>query len=221
MGCVNSVPNEKKKMSDFDIYVITQALFGKKLTSSVRNITIEKDGTKNILYIEDNPVYHVLITNILKKIENNTNKFDLTIKSTINDAVKYIDQCHNNIDLILLDVILPDGYCDVILDKLLEKKFDMNHIIIISRLDDLDNITRKYNQKISNKLSYCSKPINLNHFQKTLESIFIQKHMNILEDIEEEEEEEKNINGEKKENIPPIHEHKIHKMQPFNVINVR
>lgn len=187
MGCVNSTKNthnhhdEKKKMSDFDIYVITQALFGKKLTSCVKNITIQKNGVKNILYVEDNPVYHMLIKKILKNIK--THSFQLTIKSNVNDAINYINENHNNIDLILLDVILPDGYCDAILDKLLENKFNMNHIIIISRIEDLDATTHKYDET----LSYCTKPINLHHFQKTLESIFIQRNKTLLDDIIEEE----------------------------------
>lgn len=201
MGCVNGHTespsdsmrlridhHEKKQMSDFDIYVITQALFGKKLSTRIKNISIQREGIKRILYIEDNPVYHILIKKILSNIKNH--QFKLTIKSNIKESIEYIDKNCKNIDLILLDVILPDGYCDVILDQLFAKKYNMNHIIIISRLASLDAKPYKYTEQ----LSYCSKPLNLNHFQKTLEGIFIDKKACIFDQndiIEEEPVEEK------------------------------
>lgn len=166
---IQTTPDKKKVITHYNDIVINQAYYAQKLTNEVQHIQISKKPTEQcmILYIEDNQAYHVLMQKIIESIDQN---LQLIVVSTISDAIKYIDDHYDEIDLILLDAILDNGtYCVEILDKLIEKNFKMDHVVLVSRLyDKKPELIAKYN--IS---SFYPKPLNILHFKKMLQNIFI------------------------------------------------
>ena len=163
---------QRKNVAKYNDMVINQAFYAQKLTNDIQHIEIKKNKCERslIVYIEDNRAYHVLMQQIVDSMHKN---IELKVIATIKAGVDYIQNHVDEIDLVLLDAILDENqYCTEILDQLISHHFPMNHVIILSRLygnhQSSSDIMHKYHVS-----SFCPKPLNILHFKKILQSIFI------------------------------------------------
>ena len=144
--------------------------FGKKKikpTNIDNTLKIKKtDREIKILYVEDCQMYCPLMKFILGKYSNLN--IELIWKTNITEAHEYI--LNNKIDLIFLDRELGNGERgDDLIEKFLqEKTFDVKKIIIISSLDDLNEIQHFLNLGVF----YFTKPIDINIFMSKIKGIF-------------------------------------------------
>jgi len=113
-----------------------------------------------ILIVEDNPD----MVKIYKKILSE--KFDLTVAKNIKKAFEKLST--NNIDLIVLDIIMPEESGDVFLTKLRSKKeYDKLKVIVVSVLGDI------YDQlsKISPGIICVTKPFDAMELLKIIKEV--------------------------------------------------
>ena len=137
-----------------------------KQTNIDNNLKIKKKDI-NILYVEDCDIYMPLMKFIFNKYLKNIN-FNITLKDNVNDAYEYIK--NNDIDLIFLDRQLKNKETgDTLIDILIDEQiYDIKKIIIISAIDNLDDIQTFLDMGIY----YLKKPIDIPIFIKTIENIF-------------------------------------------------
>ena len=144
--------------------------FGKKKikqTNINNTLKINKIETEiNILYVEDCQMYCPLMKFILAKYSNLNIK--LIWKNNITEAHEYV--LNNDIDLIFLDRELSNGERgDDLIEKFLqEKTFDVKKIIIISSLDNLNEIQHFLDIGVF----YFTKPIDIDIFISKIKGIF-------------------------------------------------
>jgi DNA-binding NtrC family response regulator len=122
----------------------------------------------NILYLEDNEIYYVLMKYILE--QNISHSINMVMKTTIPDAYDYIQT--NHVDLIFLDRVLENGFLgDELYYKLLDEKYDVSKIIFISSVDSLADIDR-YEQC---GIKYFTKPLKIDKFVQFINTFTIIK----------------------------------------------
>lgn len=121
-------------------------------------------GVINILYLEDNEIYFVLMKYIFEQYINKEN-INMVMKTTIPDAYNYIK--NNDVDLIFLDRVLDNGiFGDELYNKLLEDNYDVSNVIFISSVDNLEDIER-YEQS---GIKYFTKPLKIDKFVKFIKT---------------------------------------------------
>jgi CheY-like chemotaxis protein len=137
-----------------------------KLTNII-NLKINKINNIKILYVEDIEVYFRLMEFILEKFFSKLN-IKLFWAKNIKDSLEILD--NHTFDLIFLDRQLEENDLgDDLIYLLKNNNFNMNKIIIISALDDLNEI----GEFLEMGVHYYIKPLKINMFVETLKKIFI------------------------------------------------
>lgn len=103
----------------------------------------------NILFVEDN---ESIIDGVIYAF--NKNGYNITSKSTIKEAKEYIED--NNLDLIILDVELPDGNGFKFYEDIVSKL--SIPVIFLTALDDEDNVIKG----LDLGAEYITKPFYIN-----------------------------------------------------------
>lgn len=139
----------------------------KEETNIDDNLKINKKDV-SILYVEDCDIYMPLMKFIFEKYLKNIN-LKIELKNNINDAYDYIK--NNNVDLIFLDRELNNEEIgDTLIGMLInEEIYDITKIIIISAIDNLDDIQTFLDMGVY----YFKKPLDVPLFIKKIENIFI------------------------------------------------
>lgn len=151
---------------DYTEHIITteENICNKYLNKNIKMKNLSHKELINIMYVEDNEIYFILMKYIFEKYINKQN-INIVRKSTISDAYDYIK--NNNIDIIFLDRLLENNVCgDELYNKLLEENYDVSSVVFISSADDLDEIER-YEQ---NGIKYFTKPLKIDKFVQFIES---------------------------------------------------
>ena len=123
----------------------------------------------NILLIEDN-------LSIIKGIKYNLeqNNYQVVEKTNISDSINYLNS-NNKIDLIILDVTLPDGNGF----NLYENNIKNLNIptIILTAVDDEDNVVKGLELGVN---EYITKPFSMKELLARINRIMIKKNNNSI-----------------------------------------
>ncbi len=123
----------------------------------------------NILLIEDN-------LSIIKGIKYNLeqNNYQVVEKTNISDSVNYLNS-NNKIDLIILDVTLPDGNGFNLYENNIK---DLNiPTIILTAVDDEDNVVKGLELGVN---EYITKPFSMKELLARINRIMIKKNNNSI-----------------------------------------
>lgn len=121
----------------------------------------------NILLIEDN-------LSIIKGIKYNLeqNNYQVVAKINISDSINYLNS-NNKIDLIILDVTLPDGNGFNLYEKNIK---DLNiPTIILTAVDDEDNVVKGLELGVN---EYITKPFSMKELLTRINRIMVRKNNN-------------------------------------------
>ena len=121
----------------------------------------------NILLIEDN-------LSIIKGIKYNLeqNNYQVVAKTNISDAINYLNS-NNKIDLIILDVTLPDGNGFNLYENNIK---DLNiPTIILTAVDDEDNVVKGLELGVN---EYITKPFSMKELLTRINRIMVRKNNN-------------------------------------------
>lgn len=128
----------------------------------------------SILIVDDDPVNQKLIYNILSK-----QNYNLFISSNGHEALEKIDN-HENIDLVLLDIMMPDlsGY-DVCLK--IREKYNLYEkpVIFLTAKNDIHDIISGFDAGAND---YLAKPFNNNEFKTRIKTLLKLKKITHLND---------------------------------------
>ena len=119
----------------------------------------------NILLIEDN-------LSIIKGIKYNLeqNNYQVVEKTNISDSVNYLNS-NNKIDLIILDVTLPDGNGFNLYENNIK---DLNiPTIILTAVDDEDNVVKGLELGVN---EYITKPFSMKELLTRINRIMVRKN---------------------------------------------
>lgn len=123
----------------------------------------------NILLIEDN-------LSIIKGIKYNLeqNNYQVVEKTNISDSVNYLNS-NNKIDLIILDVTLPDGNGFNLYENNIK---DLNiPTIILTAVDDEDNVVKGLELGVN---EYITKPFSMKELLVRINRIMVKKNNNSI-----------------------------------------
>lgn len=123
----------------------------------------------NILLIEDN-------LSIIKGIKYNLeqNNYQVIEKTNISDSINYLNS-NNKIDLIILDVTLPDGNGFNLYENNIK---DLNiPTIILTAVDDEDNVVKGLELGVN---EYITKPFSMKELLARINRIMIKKNNNSI-----------------------------------------
>ena len=122
----------------------------------------------NILLIEDN-------INIVKGIKYNLelNDYIVVCKSNINDTKEYLN--NNKVDLIILDITLPDGDGFNLYEEYI-KKLNVP-TIILTALDDEDSVVKGLELGVN---EYITKPFSMKELLVRINRIFVKNNNNSI-----------------------------------------
>lgn len=122
----------------------------------------------SILLIEDN-------INIVKGIKYNLelNDYVVVCKSNINDTKEYLN--NNKVDLIILDITLPDGDGFNLYEEYI-KKLNVP-TIILTALDDEDNVVKGLELGVN---EYITKPFSMKELLVRINRIFVKNNNNSI-----------------------------------------
>lgn len=123
----------------------------------------------NILLIEDN-------LSIIKGIKYNLeqNNYQVVEKTNISDSINYLNS-NNKIDLIILDVTLPDGNGFNLYENNIK---DLNiPTIILTAVDDEDNVVKGLELGVN---EYITKPFSMKELLARINRIMIKKNNNSI-----------------------------------------
>lgn len=123
----------------------------------------------NILLIEDN-------LSIIKGIKYNLeqNNYQVVAKTNISDAINYLNS-NIKIDLIILDVTLPDGNGFNIYENNIK---DLNiPTIILTAVDDEDNVVKGLELGVN---EYITKPFSMKELLARINRIMVRKNNNSI-----------------------------------------
>lgn len=123
----------------------------------------------NILLIEDN-------LSIIKGIKYNLeqNNYQVVAKTNIGDSINYLNS-NNKIDLIILDVTLPDGNGFNLYENNIK---DLNiPTIILTAVDDEDNVVKGLELGVN---EYITKPFSMKELLTRINRIMIKKTNNSI-----------------------------------------
>lgn len=123
----------------------------------------------NILLIEDN-------LSIIKGIKYNLeqNNYQVVEKTNISDSINYLNS-NNKIDLIILDVTLPDGNGFNLYENNIK---DLNiPTIILTAVDDEDNVVKGLELGVN---EYITKPFSMKELLTRINRIMIKKNNNSI-----------------------------------------
>lgn len=121
----------------------------------------------NILLIEDN-------LSIIKGIKYNLeqNNYQVVAKRNISDSINYLNS-NNKIDLIILDVTLPDGNGFNLYENNIK---DLNiPTIILTAVDDEDNVVKGLELGVN---EYITKPFSMKELLTRINRIMVRKNNN-------------------------------------------
>ena len=121
----------------------------------------------NILLIEDN-------LSMIKGIKYNLeqNKYQVVAKTNISDSINYLNS-NNKIDLIILDVTLPDGNGFNLYENNIK---DLNiPTIILTAVDDEDNVVKGLELGVN---EYITKPFSMKELLTRINRIMVRKNNN-------------------------------------------
>lgn len=121
----------------------------------------------NILLIEDN-------LSIIKGIKYNLeqNNYQVIEKTNISDSINYLNS-NNKIDLIILDVTLPDGNGFNLYENNIK---DLNiPTIILTAVDDEDNVVKGLELGVN---EYITKPFSMKELLTRINRIMVRKNNN-------------------------------------------
>ena len=121
----------------------------------------------NILLIEDN-------LSIIKGIKYNLeqNNYQVVAKTNISDYINYLNS-NNKIDLIILDVTLPDGNGFNLYENNIK---DLNiPTIILTAVDDEDNVVKGLELGVN---EYITKPFSMKELLTRINRIMVRKNNN-------------------------------------------
>ena len=121
----------------------------------------------NILLIEDN-------LSIIKGIKYNLeqNNYQVVEKTNISDSINYLNS-NNKIDLIILDVTLPDGNGFNLYENNIK---DLNiPTIILTAVDDEDNVVKGLELGVN---EYITKPFSMKELLARINRIMVRKNNN-------------------------------------------
>ena len=121
----------------------------------------------NILLIEDN-------LSIIKGIKYNLeqNNYQVVAKTNISDSINYLNS-NNKIDLIILDVTLPDGNGFNLYENNIK---DLNiPTIILTAVDDEDNVVKGLELGVN---EYITKPFSMKELLTRINRIMVRKNNN-------------------------------------------
>ena len=121
----------------------------------------------NILLIEDN-------LSIIKGIKYNLeqNNYQVVAKRNISDSINYLNS-NNKIDLIILDVTLPDGNGFNLYENNIK---DLNiPTIILTAVDDEDNVVKGLELGVN---EYITKPFSMKELLTRINRIMVSKNNN-------------------------------------------
>ena len=121
----------------------------------------------NILLIEDN-------LSIIKGIKYNLeqNNYQVVAKTNIGDSINYLNS-NNKIDLIILDVTLPDGNGFNLYENNIK---DLNiPTIILTAVDDEDNVVKGLELGVN---EYITKPFSMKELLARINRIMVRKNNN-------------------------------------------
>ena len=121
----------------------------------------------NILLIEDN-------LSIIKGIKYNLeqNNYQVVEKTNISDSINYLNS-NNKIDLIILDVTLPDGNGFNLYENNIK---DLNiPTIILTVVDDEDNVVKGLELGVN---EYITKPFSMKELLTRINRIMVRKNNN-------------------------------------------
>lgn len=121
----------------------------------------------NILLIEDN-------LSIIKGIKYNLeqNNYQVVSKTNISDSINYLNS-NNKIDLIILDVTLPDGNGFNLYENNIK---DLNTpTIILTAVDDEDNVVKGLELGVN---EYITKPFSMKELLTRINRIMVRKNNN-------------------------------------------
>ena len=121
----------------------------------------------NILLIEDN-------LSIIKGIKYNLeqNNYQVVAKKNISDSINYLNS-NNKIDLIILDVTLPDGNGFNLYENNIK---DLNiPTIILTAVDDEDNVVKGLELGVN---EYITKPFSMKELLTRINRIMVRKNNN-------------------------------------------
>ena len=121
----------------------------------------------NILLIEDN-------LSIIKGIKYNLeqNNYQVVAKTNICDSINYLNS-NNKIDLIILDVTLPDGNGFNLYENNIK---DLNiPTIILTAVDDEDNVVKGLELGVN---EYITKPFSMKELLTRINRIMVRKNNN-------------------------------------------
>ncbi len=114
---------------------------------------------KKMLIIDDEEINIRLIKMLVKRLSN---KFEIFEATSGKEAIEIIKK--TNLDIVLVDILLPDMNGFEIIKKINNKK---TKIIILSALSK----NEVSNTKLSPKVEYLSKPLDIDKFSQIIKEI--------------------------------------------------
>lgn len=150
---------------------------GKKISAKELNESLSlPDGNgglrrPRILVVEDEGMYRKLMTDILSPL------YDVVSAQNGAEAIRAVEQ--HSIDVILLDIFLPDGSGEILLPKLREKSPD-TQVVIVTAFEFVDIATRTLR---SGACDYINKPFMKNDILAMVEKALDRKYLSELPSI--------------------------------------
>ena len=118
-----------------------------------------------VLVVDDN---EMIIDGICNFVNNVCKKFNCVGFSSVNDAVKYIRECKDEIKVGILDILVDEGFDgNVKLIKELVKEYPDVHIVLITGMDISDKHIEVIRDSCDFDILY--KPFDLNAIIDILE----------------------------------------------------
>ena len=123
---------------------------------------------KTILIVEDNPINLKLLRDIL-----NFQKFEVLEAIDGKSALELVEKNYNKIDLILMDLQLPDINGLEVIQKIKAEPESQNIPIIVVSAHAMESDIKKCYE--AGCIDYITKPINVQEFINKINSFFLNK----------------------------------------------
>jgi len=123
---------------------------------------------KTILIVEDNPINLKLLRDIL-----NFQKFEVLEAIDGKSALELVEKNYNKIDLILMDLQLPDINGLEVIQKIKAEPESQNIPIIVVSAHAMESDIKKCRE--AGCIDYITKPINIQEFINKINSFFLNK----------------------------------------------
>ena len=166
-GIIKSVKGKIEVQSEINVGTTFSVYFpatGVKAEVDYDDYSIElQNGNKTILIIDDEPMIREMSSDMLSTLG-----YKVLVSNNGNDGIKLFQENPDNIDLVILDLLMPEMNGKACFTKLREIKNDVK-VIISSGVADLSK--RKELEKLG-VTGYLEKPFSLKTIADSLNKIF-------------------------------------------------